>query len=454
MPIVCVGINYRTAPVALRERLSFGPGQQAALLRGTRLRDFGEPAGLREFALLSTCNRTELYAAAPDVTRRFATVPQGLAEGLAAAHGLPAAEFADHLYVHTSTDAVRHLCRVASGLDSMVLGESEILGQVADAHELARREGAAGRVLGAVFHTALRAGRRARTETGICRCPMSVSSESVRALRESGWEPEGSRVLIVGTGKMSRLAGEVLRAHGVRDLRVVGRTAARAESVARALDARPLAWHLFEAALREVDVVFCSTSAPHAVVTRERVVAARAGVPAEQPLRFIDIAVPRDVEPAVRDVPGVTVFDLDDLQRRLVRNLDGRRREVPAVEALVDEELRYFEEWRHGAELRPLLAAMHQHSEEIRQREVARALRRLKGVGPEVEAQLEAFSRSLVNKLLHEPTRRLRDETDPDLSDTYVRVARDLFGLAADGPADRTEAPPDAREEYRGESAA
>jgi glutamyl-tRNA reductase len=336
----------------------------------------------------------------------------------------------------------------------MVLGESEILGQVADAHELARREGVAGRVLGAVFHTALRAGRRARTETGICRCPMSVSSESVRALRETGWEPEGSRVLIVGTGKMSRLAGEVLRAHGVRDLRVVGRTAARAESVANALDARPLAWHLFEAALREVDVVFCSTSAPHAVVTRERVAAARAGVPAEQPLRFIDIAVPRDVEPAVRDLPGVTVFDLDDLQRRLVRNLDGRRREVPAVEALVDEELRYFEEWRHGAELRPLLAAMHQHSEEIRQREVARALRRLKGVAPEVEAQLDAFSRSLVNKLLHEPTRRLRDETDPDRSDTYVRVARDLFGLAPDGPADRAEAPADDPEEYRGESAA
>ena len=454
MPIVCVGINYRTAPVALRERLSFGPGQQAALLRGTRLRDFGEPAGLREFALLSTCNRTELYAAAPDVTRRFATVPQGLAEGLAAAHGLPAAEFADHLYVHTSTDAVRHLCRVASGLDSMVLGESEILGQVADAHELARREGAAGRVLGAVFHTALRAGRRARTETGICRCPMSVSSESVRALRESGWEPEGSRVLIVGTGKMSRLAGEVLRAHGVRDLRVVGRTAARAESVARALDAQPLAWHLFEAALREADVVFSATSAPHAVVTRERVAAARAGVSAEQPLRFIDIAVPRDVEPSVRDLPGVTVFDLDDLQRRLVRNLDGRRREVPAVEALVDEELRYFEEWRHGAELRPLLAAMHQHSEEIRQREVARALRRLKGVTPDVEAQLEAFSRSLVTKLLHEPTRRLREETDPDVSDTYARVARDLFGLDADGRVERVEPPADDREPLRGESAA
>ena len=450
MPIVCVGINYLTAPVALREQLSFGPGEQASLLRGPLLLEAGAPAGLREFVLLSTCNRTELYAAAPDVSQHFTTVPVELADPLARAHGLSSSEFASHLYAHTSIDAVRHLCRVASGLDSMVLGESEVLGQVADAYELARREGTAGRVLGAAFHTAIRAGRRARTETGICRCPMSVSSESIRALRETGWEPDGSRVLIVGTGKMSRLAGEVLRAHGVRDLRVIGRTAARAESVARGLDARPLAWHLLEDTLRDVDVVFCATSAPHAVVRRERVVAARAGVAAVQPLRFIDIAVPRDVEPAVRDLPGVTVFDLDDLQRRLARNLDGRRREIPAVEAVVDEELRYFEEWRHGAELRPLLAAMHQQSEAIRQREVARALRRLKEHSPEIEEQLHAFSRSLVNKLLHEPTRRLREETDPNRSDTYVRVTRDLFGLGPDGSAGR----PENAEEYREESAA
>jgi len=452
MPIVCVGINYRTAPVALRERLSFGPGEQADLLRGPLLREAGAPAGLREFVLLSTCNRTELYAAAADVAHHFTTVPAELADALARAHGLTSGEFAPHLYFHTSTAVVRHLSRVACGLDSMVLGEAEVLGQVADAHELARREGAAGRVLGAVFHTAVRAGRRARTETGICRCPMSVSSESIRALRESGWEPEGSRVLVVGTGKMSRLAGEVLRAHGVRDLRIIGRTAARAESVARILEAVPLAWPALEDALRDVDVVFCSTSAPHAVVTRERVAAARAGAPGGRPLRFIDIAVPRDVEPAVRDLPGVTVFDLDDLQRRLARNLDGRRREVPAVEALVEEELRYFEEWRHGAELRPVLAAMHQQSEEIRRREVARALRRLKDCTPEMEEHFHAFSRSLVNKLLHAPTRRLREETDPGRCDAYVRATRDLFGLGACAPAE--DAPPDEETALREESAA
>jgi len=208
---------------------------------------------------------------------------------------------------------------------------------------------------------------------------------------------------------------------------VVSRTSARAESLARLLGARPLPWHGLTEAIRQADVVFCSTSAPHAVVTRELVESARVGV--RHDMLFIDIAVPRDVELAVRDVPGVCVFDLDDLQRRLERNLGDRQREIPAVEAIIDDEVHAFEEWRHGAELRPLLAAWHQRSEAIRQRELSRALRRLRGVSPEVHQQLEAFSRSLVTKLLHEPTRRLREETDPARCGTYVRVTRDLFGL-------------------------
>jgi glutamyl-tRNA reductase len=447
MPIVCVGINHHTTPVALRERLAFAPGEHGDILHSAVLRRVAHDAGLSEFVLLSTCNRTELYAAAPEVAHRFHAIPDGLAGALAAARGLPVEELASHLYGHTSTAALRHLCRVASGLDSMVLGESEILGQVAAAHEIAKREGTAGRVLGAVFHTAVRVGRRARTETGICRCPMSVSSESVRTLREIDWDPEHSRVLIIGTGKMGRLAGEVMQAHGVRHLRVVGRTTAHAESLARALGAQPVAWHGLEAAIRDADVVFCSTSAPHAVVTHELVASARANLPDPPPLRFLDVAVPRDVEPAVRDLPGVTVSDLDDLQRRLTGNLAQRRQEVPAVEAIVEEELHYFEEWRHGAELRPVLAAMHQHSEEIRQREVSRALRRIRGCTPEIEQQLESFSRSLVTKLLHGPTRRLREETDPDRSDTYVRVTRDLFGLHGSPAGGETDRDAAAREE-------
>jgi glutamyl-tRNA reductase len=348
---------------------------------------------------------------------------------LARTRGVAADQVEPYRYQHASTAAVRHLCRVATGLDSMVLGESEILGQVSTALEIGRQEGTVGRVLGAAFHAALRAGRRARTETGICRCPMSVSSETVRVLREGGWEPARSRILIVGTGRMGRLAGEVMRAHGAGTIAVVGRTTAHAESLARYLGARPVAWHGLADAIAQADVVFCSTSAPHAVVTRELVESARRGGEVGHDMLFIDIAVPRDVEMTVRDVPGVCVFDLDDLQRRLESNRSGRQREVPAVEAIIDDELHSFEEWRHGAELRPLLAAWHQQSEAIRRRELERALRRLPGVSPDVQRQLEAFSRSLVTKLLHEPTRRLREETDPGRCGMYVRVTRDLFGL-------------------------
>jgi glutamyl-tRNA reductase len=429
MPIVCVGIDYHSAPVAVRERLAFSPEEQRGLLSHPRLRAAAEPAGLGEFALLSTCNRTELYAAAPDVSTHFAAVPDCLLDALAETRGVAPAQVAPHRYQHASVGAVRHLCRVAAGLDSMVLGESEILGQVSSALEVGRQEGTAGRVLGAAFQAALRAGRRARTETGICRCPMSVSSETVRVLREGGWEPARSRILIVGTGRMGRLAGEVMRAHGAEDLSVVSRTTAHADSLARLLGARPVPWHGLAAAIARADVVFCSTSAPHAVITRELVESARRDGGVTHDMLFIDIAVPRDVEAAVRAIPGVCVFDLDDLQRRLERNRSGRQREIPAVEAIIEDEVHAFEEWRHGAELRPLLAAWHQHSEQIRQRELARALRRLQGVSPEVQRQIETFSRSLVTKLLHEPTRRLREETDPDRCDTYVRAARDLFGL-------------------------
>lgn len=429
MPIVCVGINFRSAPVAVRERLAFSGDEQRDLLLSDELRRAGDPVGLREFALLSTCNRTELYAAAPDVTRRFRRAPTELTQAIASMRGLSPVLFAPHVYTHTSSGAVRHLCRVASGLDSMVLGESEILGQVASAHALARGQGTAGRVLEAVFHTALRAGRRARTETGICRCPMSVSSEAIRMLRETGWQPARSTVLIVGTGRMGRLAGEALRSHGARALRVVSRTTAHAQSLARMVGAQPLAWHDLAAAIAAADVVVTSTGAPHAVITHELVSRALSNGRSGKPLVLIDIAVPRDVEPEVRTLSGVTVFDLDDLQQRLNGNAAERQREVPAVETIVDDELHHFEEWRRGSELRPVLAAMHAHGNEIRERELARMMRRLRDCSPEMRAQLEAFSRSLTNKLLHEPTRRLRQETDPDRYGEYVRVTRDLFGL-------------------------
>ncbi len=439
MPLALVGINHRTAPLALRERLALSVGEQRALLENPSARAVARHAGLAELVLLSTCNRTELYAAADHADHRVAEVPRGMLELLAGAGGLEPEALLPHTYMHAGMDALRHLCTVAAGLDSMVLGESEVLGQVSQAHEAAARVGSIGPLLEEAFRSAVRAGRRARTETGICRRPASVSSEAVRLLADVAGELQHLRVLIVGTGKMGRLAGEALRAHGARRLRVVSRTSEHAAALAGQWGVDALPWHDLAGAIATADAVICSTGAPHAVITRELVERARRTLPAARRQIFVDIAVPRDVEPMVAGLDGVEVYDLDALQERLNGNLELRRREVPAVQAIVEEELRRFEEWRHAAALRPLLTEMHARGEAIRRREVERMLRRMGQVPPELQEQLEAFSRSLVTKLLHEPTRRLRQTVNPEEVQTYTSITRELFGLAG-RPVDDTAA--------------
>jgi glutamyl-tRNA reductase len=407
--------------------MAFSPAEQRQFLAtAASLADAGGCSGL---AVLSTCNRTELYAASDDPARRFGAVPPQLPRLLAAGRDVPHAVIAPHLYGYVGREAVWHLSRVAAGLDSMVLGESEVLGQVSGAHELAKGEGTLGLVLDAAFRTALRAGRRARTETGINRQPASVSAEAIRLVCEAGVDLAAARVLVVGTGQAGRRAGEALLAHGARRLSVASRTAQHAEELARDWNAAPLPWHVLEAAIREADVVVSSTGAPHAVITRELVEAALAGRDGARRLLLVDIAVPRDVERAVRELPGVVVYDLDDIQQRVDGNLAVRRREVPAVERIVEEEVQRFEAWRHGLELKPLLTGLHAQGEAIRRRELERALRRLGPVSPEFRAELDALTRSLVSKLLHGPTERLREETDPEQGEAYARAARELFGL-------------------------
>lgn len=426
MPITCVGLSHQTAPLAVRERLAFG--REEALSALVKVHDPElRSAGIAELSLVSTCNRTELYAAAPDPAFRFSDVPALLTDFLITSRGLAPDELGPSLYSHASTDALRHLCRVAAGLDSMILGEAEVLGQVATAHEWATQAGAAGPILEAAFRSAVRAGRRARSETGICRNPMSAASEAVRLVREV--VPMASAVLIVGTGDLARLLGDVLRSNGFTNLAVIGRTAEHALGLATAMGAAARPWHELREALRDADVVLTSTAATHAVISRELVQSAMNGRAAGRRLTLVDLAVPRAVETLVAGLRDVKVYDLDTLQQRLDGNLADRRQEVPLVEAIIEEELTLFQAWRHGAELRPLLAAMHARGEEIRRQETDRALRRLGEADPEVHRQIEAFSRALVAKLLHEPSTRLRTELDPRRSRLYAGAVRELFGL-------------------------
>ena len=430
MPVVCAGISHHTAPVSLRERLALSETDRDDLFSRLNIASLERRTGLAELAVLSTCNRVEVYGAAADASREFQDVPIELFELVLEGRGVSAARIERHLYTHRGAAAVRHLCRVAAGLESMVLGESEILGQVQEAHDRAIEERTTGPVLDATFHTAVRAGRRVRAETGIAQRPASVSTEAIRIAEEMAGPLAERRILIVGSGKMGRLGGRVFRAKGVRHLAVVSRTRERAETVAAEWNAEPLGWHQLAEAIGGADVVFTSTDAPHPVITRELIESGLNG--RARPLLVLDIAVPRDVEESVHALPGVDVVDIDMIQRRLHGNLEARRRAVDHAEAILDDELRRFEDWRRDVELRPLITAMRSRTDEIRRDELRRVLRKLGHVPPEVEAHLDKFSRSLVNKLLHEPTRRLKEETDPGRYDAYAQFTRELFGLPED----------------------
>lgn len=420
MPLACTGINHRTASIALRERLALGPVAQRDVLQASR-QIRGTPFG--ELAILSTCNRTEVYAAPVEAS-------DALLQFLASLADVAPAALAPHTYHETGVAAVRRLCRVAAGLDSMVLGESEIQGQVAAAFRTALEAGTTGPVLTAAFRSAVQAGRRARSETGIAHLPTSVSSEAIRLLRDVAGPLDRLSVLLVGTGKMGRLAGQALRRATAR-LTVVSRTAAHARELAQRCDAEALGWHELHQAIAHADAMICSTGAPHAVVSRDLVVSAIAAGGTRRRV-FVDIAVPRDVEPAVQELAGCELYDLDALQQRLAGNLEARRQEIPAVERIVEQEVERFDAWRRRQTVDPLLLEMRAQGEAIRQRELARALRRLGPAAAELATLLDDFSHSLVDKLLHQPTRRLRDAGDSDRARVLQDVARDLFGLSAE----------------------
>jgi glutamyl-tRNA reductase len=434
MPIILLGTSHESAPVALRERLAYSESDLRSALRSTLLgQSAGRLAGA-ELAIVSTCNRTELYLAPPPTSANgngTASREYGdaLVEFLAQTRLVDPEEFLPHLYRRNGLEALRHLCRVAAGLDSMVVGEAEVLGQVGEARDIALETGTLGPTLAAAFQHALRAGRRARHETGICRQAASVSSEAVALAERQVGSLSGRRILLVGTGEVTRRAGEVLRERGATDLAVTSRNPVHAEVLASSLRASVVAWEELEAGIRESEIVLSGTRAPHAVLAKDLVTRALAGRTAGT-LLLIDIAIPRDVDPEVRGLAGVRLFDLDDLGEQLRRNLDLRRLEVPSVEAIVDQEVEGFATWLQGLAVRPLVTAMRQRAEEIRQVELERLLRRMPHLSADARRQVEQLSHSLVNKLLHEPTVRLRTESDPARRGVYAEAASHLFGVA------------------------
>ncbi len=424
MKIICLGLSHRTAPVELRERLSFPPAALGAALARYGCGDGVQSCSYQEVAILSTCNRLELYAVTATAEEDFEPFMQLLVER----SNLPRAQFENYLYRYTQDDAALHLCRVAAGLDSMVLGEPQILGQVTDAYAMALGQGAAGPVLSALFRAAIHAGKRARTETGISRNPSSISAVAVKLAENLVRDLTAARVLILGAGEMAELAVASLHKRGVRGFTVANRTYARAEQLAQRWDGQAVTFERLVEALAEADIVIASTGAPPVLVRPAMAREAMLSRP-DRPLVFIDIALPRDVDPEVAAIPNVYCYDLDALQAHLDRTVAQREREVPLVEAIAAEEAREFGEWLHGLDILPVIAGLRAKADEIRRAEVEKTLRHLPNLDESERRRIEALTEALVNKLLHEPTRRLKAEAGNGHAANYAAAVRYLFGL-------------------------
>jgi glutamyl-tRNA reductase len=407
-----VGVSHHQAPVELRERVAVDLDGAARL--AARLGDGCEAV------VLSTCNRTELYLAAEE----DATLEQRGVAALAALAGDAADELAAVLYRLRDDSAALHLFRVAAGLDSLVPGEGEILGQVRAAHGA----GATGPLLDRLFRQALHAGRRARVETAIGESPASVPAAAAALAQQVFGELGGRSVLLLGAGRMSELTARNLLSRGAAVAAVANRSPAHGEEVARRIGARAIGLDEAAAELRGVDVVVASTSAPGFVLRRddvEAVVRSRRG----RPLLFVDLAVPRDVDPALGALDGCFVYDVDDLEAVVEVSLAGRRDEAARAERIVAEEAERFREWQASLAVVPAIASLRARAEEIRASELAKAESRL-GRLPESERRLvEAVTAQIVNKLLHLPTVRMKEAAVAADGVVYADVVRHLFGL-------------------------
>ncbi|MFL5523480.1 MAG: glutamyl-tRNA reductase [Gemmatimonadaceae bacterium] len=413
MALIVVGVSHTTAPIEVRERLAFRPWealQSLARLRGSGL--------IREGVILSTCNRTEIYAV--EESNSAAAHISGL---LSDRLGDDIAEFE---YVRRDREAASHLFAVAAGLDSMILGEAQIHGQVKGAWEECRAE--SGPILNRMFQNALLAASRAREETGIGRGAASVSSAAVQLAKKIFGGLGGRRAMVLGAGDVAEIALECLLSEGVRVAIVANRTHERAQSLADRHGGTAMHYDQCWESLRDVDVMICSTASPHPVVTVDRI---RTALDArgDRPLCILDIALPRDVEAAVGDLDNVFLYDLDDLRAAAAANLERREEDVPAARAVILDEAQKYWDWVAGLAAVPVVREFREEMDRLRSAELAAAFRR---IGPLTAAQAEAiehFSKSLMNKFLHEPSVRLKAAAANGRGLAVVDAARYLFAL-------------------------
>ncbi len=419
MSVVVVGLNHRTVPLSLLERVTIDDARLPKALHEVVSRDH-----ISEAVVLSTCNRTEVYV----VAEKFHPAYGDLRSFFSELAFVPPEELADHLYVHDADAAATHLFRVASGLDSAVVGEAEILGQVRTAWESAQSEGTAGSQLNLLFRHAIEVGKRARTETGIGRHVASVSTAAVAMAADRLGALEGRSILVLGAGEMAEGMVRALVTSGVSDVRIANRTWENAEELATRVGGRAIRLADLDASLGEVDLLLTGTGASSMIIEHadvSRVMRVRD----ERPLLVVDVAVPRDVDPAAAGIPGVTLLDMEDLRAFAEAGMAERRREVAAVETMCVEELDRWLAVTSAREVAPLVGRLHEQAEDVRRAELERLRARLGELDDRQLEALDALTKGIVAKILHGPTVRLKDAAGTPRGDRLAEALRDLFEL-------------------------
>ncbi|HEX6814461.1 MAG TPA: glutamyl-tRNA reductase [Gemmatimonadaceae bacterium] len=428
MALIVAGLSHHTAPIEVREQVAIAAHETPRVLE-----ELARTTGASELALLSTCNRTELYVVEGDAAATpgiWAHLSHRLGGGTdAAAYG----------YVRRDREAAAHLYRVASGLDSMILGEAQIQGQVRDAWEASRSTSRA--ILNRLFQSSLLVASRVRTETAVGRGAASVSSAAVQLAKKIFGSLTGRRAMVLGAGDMAELALQCLVGEGVRTAIVANRTHERAVTLAERHGAQALRYDDCWPRLADVDVLLCSTASPHTIVARAQVEPAMRQR-GDRPLCILDIALPRDVADDVGTLDNVFLYDLDDLRSVVATNLERRRQDLPTAESVIAEEVELYWQWVAGLAAVPVLRTFRSQMNQVREDELARALKKLAHLAPDDRAAVDLFSRALMNKFLHEPSVRLRAASANGHGLAIVDALRYLFALEpADGDAQPEDVP-------------
>ncbi len=430
MKLLCIGLNHETAPVDVREKLSVPHDDLASALAAAKASE-----GVEEVLILSTCNRVEFYLVASDVPHGIAAIEQYLQER--GGRGPSAIDFSNYLYCHIHEDAVSHLFRVVSGMDSMVIGEPQITGQVKDAYRRAVEHETVGTILNRLLHKAFSAAKRVRTETELAHRAVSVSFVAVELARKIFGDLKDRTIMLIGAGEMAELAARHLYAQGVRQMIVASRTIENATKLAHQFSGQAIRMDQITHHIPESDVLICSATTDRYLLGPEEL---RAVLKARKhrPIFLIDIGVPRNVDPRVDHVDNVYLYDMDDLQAVAQANIELRKKELARAEAIVKEEVRSFLVWLDTLVVVPTIIALRNYIEEIREQELEKAFAALPSLTEEDKCTISMMTRAMVNKILHHPTVQLKRAEQKGQAETLVQVIRQLFPIDPTDQGDTT----------------